>query len=635
MKHIPLKQRQALLPASLALLGLATCATSLAQTPYAIPAEWAYPASAKPADGRGFQVRVHQATTSGGTLATTSARAEGQLSGLLLDPVTSLPYPNLIDTTTYTFNADGSYTEPAVIDYEQGGSSITGTSSTGGYIPGIPGTESGTDNIALEALTWAELTPGTYTMVVNSDDGFRVYAGKFAADKATAVVIGEYEGGRGASDSAFSFSVTQAGLYSFRLLYYEGGGGANVTWYLVPGTVTDNKVFLNDTASGGIASYRTVTSGTPPYFNALAPQPGATGVSVGAKVSGNLVDGSTAAVDPASVEVYFDGAKVEATVAKTGTTTSLSYDPPGLLGSDSSHTVKLVYAAGSPAVTNTTEYTFTTSATGNLILPPPIVLETFDGVAEGELPAGWTAINYSANATGEEDLSLPNSDSYLGWVVISRDRVAAIGTAGGWDAGRRLYTPELFVNSELVPSLVVTNFVYAESDVRGGSQVQFLFSPDYNLSGQTNIYLSYHSIYEQNQDNIGAVEYSIDEGKTWLPIVYMIDQDDIIRDEAEAVDAVRTLEEPRGDTATYVDPETSEDKGGTYGAFIGAAITAELAPYISGRVNDDSQESKRIELFRLPQAAQPGKGSPPLRPGGNRQLVLRCGQHRLLFDHPD
>ncbi|MBN8248942.1 MAG: immunoglobulin domain-containing protein, partial [Verrucomicrobia bacterium] len=151
------------------------------------------------------------------------------------------------------------------------------------------------------------------------------------------------------------------------------------------------------------------------------------------------------------------------------------------------------------------------------------------------------------------------------------------------------------------------NFAYAESDVRSGSQVQYLFSPDYNLTGKSNIYLSYHSIYEQNQDNIGSVEYSVDEGATWLPVVYMVDQDDIIRTEAGDIDAVRTLEEPRGDTATYQDPNTGEDKGGFYGAFIGAPITASLAPYISGRVNDNSEESKRIELFRLPQADNQAK----------------------------
>ncbi|MCW5558472.1 MAG: hypothetical protein KIT22_11660, partial [Verrucomicrobiae bacterium] len=487
MKYTPRNQRGAILPTTLILLGLVTGAAAHAQAPVALPAEWAYPLSAKPADGRGFQVRVHQATTAGGTLDTTVARAEAQLAGLLLDPGTGQPYENLIDTATYTFNADGSYTEPVVIDYEQSGASVSGASSTAGYIPGIPGTDSTTDNIALEAITWAELYPGTYTFVVNSDDGFRVYAGKFAADKATSIVLGEYNGGRGAGDSTFSFSVSQTGLYSFRLVWFEGGGGANVAWYLVPGTDTSNKVLLNDTTSGGVASYRTTTSGTPAYFVALSPLPGTKGASVGATISGRLIDGATDVVDQASVEVYFDGEKVAATVAKTGNATTLDYDPPGLLDSDSTHTVKLVYAAGSPAVTHTAEYTFTTSASGNLTLPDPIVIETFESVEEGTFPAGWTAVNYSDGNAGYEDLDDPKSDSYMGWVVISRDRLASLSL----DTARRLYTPELYVNSVLVSSLIDGKFAYAESDVRGGNQVQYLFSPDYDLSGKTNIYLSY------------------------------------------------------------------------------------------------------------------------------------------------
>ena len=39
-----------------------------------------------------------------------------------------------------------------------------------------------------------------------------------------------------------------------------------------------------------------------------------------------------------------------------------------------------------------------------------------------------------------------------------------------------------------------------------------------------------------------------------------------------------------------------------YGAFIGAAITPDLAPFISGRTDDDPVGSKQVELFRLSSA---------------------------------
>lgn len=54
-------------------------------------------------------------------------------------------------------------------------------------------------------------------------------------------------------------------------------------------------------------------------------------------------------------------------------------------------------------------------------------------------------------------------------------------------------------------------------------QVQMLFSPDFDLSAKTDVYLAYNSIYTQNQDSLSAVEYSIDQGTTWLPIIDMLD----------------------------------------------------------------------------------------------------------------
>jgi hypothetical protein len=205
-------------------------------------------------------------------------------------------------------------------------------------------------------------------------------------------------------------------------------------------------------------------------------------------------------------------------------------------------------------------------------------------------------------------------------VVISRQRVLDIGTAGGWNANDRLaVAPSQYVNGQEVTSLVEGNFIYAESDTRGGSQVQYLFTKDFNLTGKPDVHLFFHSIHTQNQDDICSVEYSIDSGTTWLPIVYMIDATDIILGADGKTDAVATLNEPRGDAARYNDPTTGEEIGGTYGAFIAAPIAAGLAPYISGRVNDDQFESKRVELFRLPQAdnqpkvrfrfAQAGTGS--------------------------
>ncbi len=57
-----------------------------------------------------------------------------------------------------------------------------------------------------------------------------------------------------------------------------------------------------------------------------------------------------------------------------------------------------------------------------------------------------------------------------------------------------------------------------------------------------------------------------------------------------------------GDVAMYTDPNSGQLVGGYYGFFIKAPITPALAPYIEGRYNDDGNESKRIELYRVPLA---------------------------------
>ena len=129
-----------------------------------------------------------------------------------------------------------------------------------------------------------------------------------------------------------------------------------------------------------------------------------------------------------------------------------------------------------------------------------------------------------------------------------------------------------------------------------------MYTKDFDLSNHKDVHLGFYSHYAQNQDGSGSVEYSIDEGETWLPIVYMLDQADIVRDDEGNVDAFTTLEQEHADIAVGYDPDTFEEVGGYYGAYIGAEISEALAPYISGRINDNQTESKRYELFRLPEA---------------------------------
>ncbi|MCI0536301.1 MAG: hypothetical protein L0Z50_13860, partial [Verrucomicrobiales bacterium] len=120
-------------------------------------------------------------------------------------------------------------------------------------IPGIPGTDGTNDNVAGEALAFLEIPQaGLYTMVVNSDDGFQVSAG--TANNPSAYVLGQFDAGRGAADTVFYFKVDQPGVYFFRLLWFEGGGGANVEWFTVNADGT--RALVNGGQTGALKAFR-------------------------------------------------------------------------------------------------------------------------------------------------------------------------------------------------------------------------------------------------------------------------------------------------------------------------------------------------------------------------------------------
>ena len=573
--------------ALLALAGLAALAPMLAEAQTAIPESYALPSTALDTTKPGFIVRVSQVT--GSQLENTIARAENQLAGYLINPATGLAFTNIADLSL--FNADGTYDEAATISYSSS------------LFPGIPGLENTTINIALEAITYVEYQPGTYAMVITGDDGAKLTVGN-VYDRLAETVLVENPS---TSDKVATFTITKAGVYAFRVVYEQGGGGYSLNWYAADPSDTSSRTLLNE--AGGTPSYRALKSGavvTGPTISAVLPLPNATGVSASTGIAATIRDGSTA-LDAGSVKVFHNGTDVTAGATigpKSGSSTKVTYKPAVRPDPNAVELYKLVYA--DPTATGGTReavISYTVAPYADYVLPDPIWRETFDTVAEGQLPTGWTTVS-PIDPVGSEDLSDPDSDSYRVWVVISKQRVSDIGTAGGWNAADRLATPEAYINGTKVESLIENQFAYQESDVRSGSQYAELFSPVINLTGKTDIYLVYNSIYTQNQDNVDGVEYSVDGGTTWLPVVYMIDKDDIIKDAAGGTDAEATLTAARTDTAQYTDPNTGETVGLTYGAFVKADRNTwtNLAAYISGRINDDQLESKRIEKFRLPQA---------------------------------
>jgi hypothetical protein len=115
--------------------------------------------------------------------------------------------------------------------------------------------------LAEEVLTFVSFpSAGFYTMGVNSDDGFNMSVGLDPSKYGTngpALVLGDFDGGRGSSDTDYSFYVQAAGTYRFRLLYYNGGGGANCEWTSID-PATGFRYLVNDpspTNTTGIHAY--------------------------------------------------------------------------------------------------------------------------------------------------------------------------------------------------------------------------------------------------------------------------------------------------------------------------------------------------------------------------------------------
>ncbi len=340
----------------------------------------------------------------------------------------------------------------------------------------------------------------------------------------------------------------------------------------------------------------TIPDATKPQVSSFSPTNGTVGVSPAIIATAIIVDGTTA-VATNSVQFFYDGLLVAPTITKNAGLTTVTYSRPGLLEPSSSHTNKLIFADDGATVTwQTNIAAFTVGAWSNKYLPEPLYLETFDAVAEGALPSGWSVTNYTDTDVAGYDLNDAHSDAFKNWVIISLARLTT-----QFPADRRTPGTLNVVNGVVLDGLIQGQFIYAASDPRTGDQVQYLFSPEYALTSQSNIWISFHSIYAQNQDAIAALEYSINGGTNWLPVIYMLDGPDI-QITGGSIDAVKTLTNRYSDVAVYIDPGSGQPVGGYYGAFISAPITQALAPFISARLNDDQAESKRVELFRLPAA---------------------------------
>ncbi len=99
-----------------------------------------------------------------------------------------------------------------------------------------------------------DLSAGVHRFGVISDD-FRPGSGASLTDK-TSTPLAFRTGG---VDQRFDFVVPQAGLYSFRMVWYQRGGSAYVEWFSEDPN-TGEKTLINDpNAPNAVKAYMTVT----------------------------------------------------------------------------------------------------------------------------------------------------------------------------------------------------------------------------------------------------------------------------------------------------------------------------------------------------------------------------------------
>ncbi len=275
----------------------------------------------------GFVARVTQIGLN--VHGSSTANAENQLRGTYVDPDTGELYPNEANLNFTTGWVVNPVNVPGVINWEQDALSAGNFNDGNGFpdvfIPGIPGNFQSTDGIVAEMITFLDLPAGFYTLGVNSDDGFKVSTGTAIQDSGGRTDLGEFNGARGSADTLFDVLVREGGIYPFRLLWYEGDGGANVEFFSV---VDGEKILINDSSNANaIKAYR--EGPLPSFVSRTSPTSGI--VSSTAEVT---IDHGSLDVSTDSVTMTIDGEEVAATVRKSGNSTIVTFNngadfPPG------------------------------------------------------------------------------------------------------------------------------------------------------------------------------------------------------------------------------------------------------------------------------------------------------------------
>ena len=377
-----------------------------------LPALAALPNAAVSTQGMIYRVVQAPATAS---IGNSLVRALQQLDGTLLE-TNGVPFVNEADLSA--FNPDGSLyldayeggSGTATFDYQGAGFYRLPNMTTFSF-PGIPGTNSSTDNFADEVVTYLQLNAGSYVFGVNvgigrvddppgADDGYTLFCGANPRDLFSTVVGQFVRTGSNFNDrqntNEFTFVAPVSGVYPFRLVHWQNNGHADLGWYYLDSTGTP--IAVNDSA-GPITAYRVSNVPREPYIAEVYPSPGGAGYSAVTPIQVVLSDDDLT-VSAASIKLFLNGTQVTPSISKSGKLTSISYNP-NANRQTVTNIVQLVYAdssASPKSLTNTWSFTIVVgSATvaaitgqwdfksGNLVATVGKDLAYLDG------PAGTTA----------------------------------------------------------------------------------------------------------------------------------------------------------------------------------------------------------------------------------------------------
>ena len=362
----------------------------------------------------GFVANVTQVSTGQSEVESlhgnVTAEAERQLAGEFIDAFGQNYYNEADESAGF----GGPWTVPSVdvpgvINFDEGGAAA-GNFDGDDLIPGIPGTFDSNDGIAAEFLTFLELSQGFHTLGVNSDDGFKVTSGPSLKDQ-LAVTLGFFDGGRGSADTLFNIVVQKDGIYPFRLLWYEGGGGANVEFFSVH---EGENILINDTSNpNAIKAYREAQAR--PYISSFGPESG----KLSQTVDFEIVDADLDVVS-GSVTLSVDGVDqtANAQISKSGGVTTVTFDN-GDFFSGGEHTATMTYDESStPVVTRVLPHAFNVpNGIQAVLLDEPFAYWTLGersgGVVESELGTGHTSTLFGEPTLGAERVAVGASSTSI------------------------------------------------------------------------------------------------------------------------------------------------------------------------------------------------------------------------------